>query len=79
MWNILSKIDNFVLVGSKKEPGFYAFGAKCHLCDVWGFPVNQCGNASEVSEELKRQMKEIDFDNEKMIKIEKCFLKILEC
>ena len=79
MWNVLKEIDNFVLVESQKEPGFYAFGAKRHLYDVWGFPVNQCGNVSEITDELKRQMKDIDFDNKKIIKIEKSFLKILEC
>lgn len=79
MWNVLKEIDNFVLVESQKEPGFYAFGAKYHLYDVWGFPVNQCGNVSETIKELKRQMKDIDFDNKKIIKIEKSFLKTLEC
>lgn len=79
MWNVLKEIDNFVLVESQKEPGFYAFGAKHHLYDVWGFPVNQCGNVSEITDELKRQMKDIDFGNKKMTKIEKSFLKTLEC
>ena len=79
MWNVLKEIDNFVLVESQKEPGFYAFGAKCHLYDVWGFPVNQCGNVSEITDELKRQMKDIDFGNKKITKIEKIFLKTLEC
>lgn len=79
MWNVLKEIDNFVLVESQKEPGFYAFGAKRHLYDVWGFPVNQCGNVSEITDELKRQMKDIDFDNKKITKIEKIFLKTLEC
>ena len=79
MWNVLKEIDNFVLVESQKEPGFYAFGAKRHLYDVWGFPVNQCGNVSEITDELKRQMKDIDFGNKKITKIEKIFLKTLEC
>lgn len=79
MWNVLKEIDDFVLVESQKEPGFYAFGAKCYLYDVWGFPVNQRGNISEITEELKWQMKYIDFDNKKITKIEKSFLKTLEC
>lgn len=79
MWNVLKEIDDFVLVESQKEPGFYAFGDKCHLYDVWGFPVNQCGNVSEITEELKWRMKNIDFDNKKITKIEKNFLKTLEC
>ena len=79
MWNVLKEIDNFVLVESQKEPGFYAFGAKRHLYDVWGFPVNQCGNVSEITDELKSQMKDIDFGNKKITKIEKIFLETLEC
>lgn len=79
MWNVLKEIDNFVLVESPIDPGFYAFGDKCHLYDVWGFPVNQCGNVSEITEKLKWRMKNIDFDNKKNIKIEKSFLKTLEC
>lgn len=75
----MKEIDDFVLVESQKEPGFYAFGDKCHLYDVWGFPVNQRGNVSEITEELKWQMKYIDFGNKKIAKIEKAFLKTLEC
>lgn len=73
MWNVLKEIDNFVLVESPIDPDFYAFGDKCHLYDVWGFPVNQCGNVSEITEKLKWRMKNIDFDNKKISKSKKVF------
>ena len=44
--------STWYVVESKKQPGFYAFGTRWMLGDLYGPPVNQCGSKEDCLETL---------------------------
>lgn len=75
MWKILKEKHEFVLVEGEKD--FFAFGHRENLFCPFGFPVEQCGTKEEVRATLECWKNEIDFDSEKMLEMENCFISAL--